>query len=163
MLGTASLVPVSDVICQIVSGELEAAIVALDDQLIAFLDHRPVFKGHVLVAPTRHVDTLLSLPSDLMVPLLTMTQRIAIAINDALGAQGTFVAINNVVSQSIPHLHVHVVPRTKGDGLRGFFWPRTHYAAGEIEQYAKLISDALPDAPQHPAELTRLGLPDPDT
>jgi histidine triad (HIT) family protein len=139
-------VPVSDVICQIVNGELDAAVVARDQEVIAFLDHRPVFKGHVLVAPTRHVETLLSLPGELMVPLLTMTQRIAAAIGTALGAQGTFVAINNVVSQSIPHLHVHVVPRTKGDGLRGFFWPRTHYATGEIERYAKLITQSLPDA-----------------
>jgi histidine triad (HIT) family protein len=138
--------PVSDVICQIVKGELDAAVVARDQEVIAFLDHRPVFKGHVLVAPTRHVETLLSLPGELMVPLLTMTQRIAVAIGTALGAQGTFVAINNVVSQSIPHLHVHVVPRTKGDGLRGFFWPRTHYAAGEIERYATLIIQSLPDA-----------------
>ncbi len=138
--------PVSDVICQIVNGELDAAVVARDQEVIAFLDHRPVFKGHVLVAPTRHVETLLSLPGELMVPLLTMTQRIAVAIGTALGAQGTFVAINNVVSQSIPHLHVHVVPRTKGDGLRGFFWPRTHYATGEIERYAKLITQSLPDA-----------------
>jgi len=138
-----SRVPVSDVICQIVSGELEAAVVARDAAVIAFLDHRPVFKGHVLVAPTRHVDTLLTLPSDLMVPLLTMTQRIADAIVTALGAQGTFVAINNVVSQSIPHLHVHVVPRTKGDGLRGFFWPRTRYAAGEMEAYAELIRSEI--------------------
>lgn len=112
--------PVSDVICQILSGELDAAVVARDEQVIAFLDHRPVFKGHVLVAPTLHVDTLLALPGDLMVPLLTMTQRIAAALVAALGAQGTFVAVNNVVSQSIPHLHVHVVPRTKGDGLRIF-------------------------------------------
>ena len=97
-----------------------------------------------------------------MVPLLAMTQRIAIAIAAALGAQGTFVAVNNVVSQSIPHLHVHVVPRTKGDGLRGFFWPRTHYAAGEIETYAKLISDALPDASQHLAQVTGHERPDPD-
>jgi histidine triad (HIT) family protein len=149
-----SLVPVSDVICQIVSGELDAALVARDDHVIAFLDHRPVFKGHVLVAPTRHVETLLSLPGDLMVPLLSMAQRIAVAIGAALGAQGTFVAINNVVSQSIPHLHVHIVPRTKGDGLRGFFWPRTHYAAGEIEQYAKLISEALPDVSQGSTHLT---------
>jgi histidine triad (HIT) family protein len=138
-----NLVPVSDVICQIVSGELDAAVVARDDEVIAFLDHRPVFKGHVLVAPTRHVDTLLTLPSNLMVPLLTMTQRIAGAIVTALGAQGTFVAINNVVSQSIPHLHVHVVPRTKGDGLRGFFWPRTKYAAGEMETYAELIRSEI--------------------
>jgi histidine triad (HIT) family protein len=152
--------PVSDVICQIVSGELDAAIVARDDQVIAFLDHRPVFKGHVLVAPTRHVDTLLTLPGDLMVPLLTMTQRIAGAISAALGAQGTFVAVNNVVSQSIPHLHIHVVPRTKGDGLRGFFWPRTHYAAGEIDRYAKLISEAMPEASQHLARLTLREEPD---
>jgi histidine triad (HIT) family protein len=143
-----SLVPVSDVICQIVSGALGAAVVAREEEVIAFLDHRPVFKGHVLVAPTRHVENLLSLPSNLMVPLLTMAQRVAAAIGAALGAQGTFVAINNVVSQSIPHLHVHVVPRTKGDGLRGFFWPRTHYAAGEIETYAKLISEALPETAQ---------------
>ena len=135
--------PVSDVICQIVSGELDAAVVARDDQMIAFLDHRPVFKGHVLVAPIRHVDTLLTLPSELMVPLLTMAQRIAGAIVSALGAQGTFVAINNVVSQSIPHLLVHVVPRTKGDGLRGFFWPRTRYGSGEIEAYAELIRSEI--------------------
>jgi histidine triad (HIT) family protein len=137
--------PVSDVICQIVNGELDAAVVARNDQVIAFLDHRPVFKGHVLVAPIRHIETLLSLPDELMVPLLTMTQRIAGAIGSALGAQGTFVAINNVVSQSIPHLHVHVVPRTKGDGLRGFFWPRTRYGAGEIEEYADKIKSAIGD------------------
>jgi len=137
--------PVSDVICQIVSGELDAAVAARNDQVIAFLDHRPVFKGHVLVAPIRHIETLLSLPDELMVPLLTMTQRIAGAIGSALGAQGTFVAINNVVSQSIPHLHVHVVPRTKGDGLRGFFWPRTRYGAGEIEEYADKIKSAIGD------------------
>ena len=140
---STNLVPVSDVICQIVSGELDAAVVAREDQVIAFLDHRPVFKGHVLVAPTRHVDTLLTLPGDPMVSLLTMTQRIAGAIVRALGAQGTFVAINNVVSQSIPHLHVHVVPRTKGDGLRGFFWPRTRYAPGEIDAYAELIRSEI--------------------
>jgi histidine triad (HIT) family protein len=155
-----SLMPVSDVICQIVSGELDAAVVAREEEVIAFLDHRPVFKGHVLVAPTRHIENLLTLPSNLMVPLLTMAQRVASAIGAALGAQGTFVAINNVVSQSIPHLHVHVVPRTKGDGLRGFFWPRTHYAAGEIEAYAKLISEALPHAAQHPAHVTGLEGPD---
>jgi histidine triad (HIT) family protein len=156
-----SLVPVSDVICQIVSGDLDAAVVAREEEVIAFLDHRPVFKGHVLVAPTRHVENLLTLPGDLMVPLLTMAQRVAAAIGAALGAQGTFVAINNVVSQSIPHLHIHVVPRTKGDGLRGFFWPRTHYAAGEIETYAKRITEALPDAARHPAQVTGLEVPDP--
>ena len=133
----------SDVVCQIVRGELDAAVVARTEDVIAFLDHRPVFKGHVLISPVRHVDNLLDLPADLMVPLLTMAQRTAAAVVDVLGAEGSFVAINNVVSQSVPHLHVHVVPRTKGDGLRGFFWPRTKYAEGEIETYAKLLSAAL--------------------
>jgi len=131
------------VICQIISGELDAAVVARNEHVIAFLDHRPVFKGHVLVAPIRHVETLLDLPQSLIPPLMISVQRVASAVLDALGAQGTFVAINNVVSQSIPHLHVHVVPRTKGDGLRGFFWPRTHYGSGEIEKYAAKIKNAM--------------------
>lgn len=134
-----------DAICQIVRGDLEAAVVARSEEVIAFLDHRPVFKGHVLVSPTRHLDTLLDLPDALILPLMIMTQRIAGALPRALGAQGTFVAMNNVVSQSVPHLHVHVVPRTKGDGLRGFFWPRTRYATGEREAYARLIIEALAD------------------
>ena len=133
----------SDVVCQIASGELDAAVVLRDDQVVAFLDHRPVFKGHVLVAPVRHVDSLVDLPTDLMVPVMTAAQKVARAVVEALGAQGSFVAINNVVSQSIPHLHVHVVPRTKGDGLRGFFWPRTKYGDGEMAAYAQRISDAL--------------------
>ena len=133
----------SDVICQIVAGDLDAAVVLRTEEVVAFLDHRPVFKGHVLVAPVSHVDTLLDLPANLMTPLLSQAQRVAAALVEALGAQGTFVAINNVVSQSVPHLHVHVVPRTKGDGLRGFFWPRTSYRTGEMAEYAKLISNAL--------------------
>lgn len=133
----------SDVVCQIVSGDLAAAVVVQDDQMVAFLDHRPVFKGHVLIAPVRHVDTLLELPRELMVPLLSTAQRVAGAVGRALGAEGTFMAVNNVVSQSVPHLHLHVVPRTKGDKLRGFFWPRTTYGPGEIQAYATLIKDAL--------------------
>ena len=132
-----------DVVCAIVAGELDAAVVLRDDEVVAFLDHRPVFKGHVLVSPVRHVDNLLDLPTDLMAPVLTAAQRVASALRAAVGAQGTFVAVNNVVSQSIPHLHVHVVPRTKGDGLRGFFWPRTRYGDGEMAAYAQLIRDAL--------------------
>ena len=133
----------TDIVCQIVRGELEAAVVYRDEQVVAFLDHRPVFKGHVLVAPVDHVDTLLELPTALMVPLVTTAQRVARAIGTALGAEGTFVAVNNVVSQSVPHLHVHVVPRTKGDGLRGFFWPRTRYAEGEMAAYAALLREQL--------------------
>ncbi len=133
----------TDIVCSIVAGELEAAVVTRTEEMIAFLDHRPVFKGHVLIAPVRHVDTMLDLPVELMVPLLTTGQRIATALGAALGCQGTFVAVNNVVSQSVPHLHLHVVPRTKGDGLRGFFWPRTKYADGELESYATRIREAL--------------------
>lgn len=136
-------VAVTDVVCQIVAGELDAAVVLRDEEVIAFLDHRPVFKGHVLVSPVRHVDNLLDLPTELMTPLVGAAQRVAAALTDALGAHGTFVAVNNVVSQSVPHLHVHVVPRTKGDGLRGFFWPRTKYAGGEMDAYAARIRAAL--------------------
>jgi histidine triad (HIT) family protein len=132
-----------DLFCQIGRGDLEAAVVLRTEEVIAFLDHRPVFKGHVLVAPLQHIDTLLDLPQSLMQPLLITTQRIARAVVDALGAQGTFVAINNVVSQSVPHLHVHVVPRSRGDGLRGFFWPRTRYAQGEMDEYAAKIKRAI--------------------
>jgi histidine triad (HIT) family protein len=137
---------VTDIFCQIVRGELQAALVHRDEQVVAFLDHRPVFKGHVLVAPVQHVDTLLELPPELMVPVVRTAQRVAHALGAALGAQGSFVAVNNVVSQSVPHLHVHVVPRSKGDGLRGFFWPRTKYAADEMAGYATLIAEALPPA-----------------
>jgi histidine triad (HIT) family protein len=134
---------VNDVVCQVVRGEIDAEVVHRDDDVVAFLDHHPVFKGHVLVCPVEHVDTLLELPPTLMVPLLGVAQRVARALGDALGAQGTFVANNNVVSQSVPHLHVHVVPRTKGDGLRGFFWPRVRYAEGERAAYGRLLRESL--------------------
>ena len=138
-----------DVVCQVVRGTLDASVVLRTHEVVAFLDIHPVFKGHVLVSPVRHVETLLELAEDQMVPLLTAAQRVARAVSTALGAQGTFVAVNNVVSQSVPHLHVHVVPRTKGDGLRGFFWPRQRYAAGEREAYAGLLRESLAaqDAP----------------
>jgi len=131
------------VVCQIAAGELDAAVVLRTEDVVAFLDHRPVFKGHVLVAPVRHVATLLELPADLMVPVMTAAQKVARAVVEALGAQGSFVAINNVVSQSVPHLHCHVVPRTKGDGLRGFFWPRRKYGDGEAGEYADRLRAAL--------------------
>jgi histidine triad (HIT) family protein len=134
---------VTDVVCQIVAGELDAEVVLRDQDVVAFLDHRPVFKGHVLVSPVRHVDNLLDLPAELMTPVVGGAQRVARALSEALGAHGTFVAVNNVVSQSVPHLHVHVVPRTKGDGLRGFFWPRTRYNPGEMAAYGQRIRDAL--------------------
>ena len=138
----------SDVVCQLVAGELDAEIVARTDELIAFLDYRPVFKGHVLIAPIHHLDTVADLPRELMVPLLTLAQRVAAAMAVAFGAQGSFMAINNVVSQSVPHLHLHVVPRTKGDGLRGFFWPRTSYSPGEQSDVGAKLRAALASAPE---------------
>lgn len=131
------------VFCSIVSGETEAEIVLETDELVAFLDRRPVFKGHMLLVPRSHIATLPELPAELRDPFLAAAQRLAAAAVDALGAQGSFVAMNNVVSQSVPHLHCHVVPRTKGDGLRGFFWPRGNYADGEAQQYADRLRAAL--------------------
>lgn len=133
----------SDLFCQVAAGELDVLEVYRDPSVVAFLDHRPVFKGHVLVIPVRHADTIVDLPAELLEPLFSTAQRIAAAMQTALGADGSFVAVNNVVSQSVPHVHVHIVPRTKGDGLRGFFWPRTHYAEGEAEEYAVRLRAAL--------------------
>jgi histidine triad (HIT) family protein len=131
------------VFCSIVTGETPADVVLDEADLVAFLDARPVFKGHVLLVPREHVVTLLDLPDRLRDPFLAAAQRLARAVVDGLGAQGSFVATNNVVSQSVPHLHLHVVPRTKGDGLRGFFWPRTRYADGEAPEYAARLREAL--------------------
>ena len=130
--------------CAIAAGETEAAVVLRDDDFAAFLDVRPVFKGHVLLVPREHVVTLPDLPAALRDPFLGAAQRLAAAMVDGLGAQGSFVAMNNTVSQSVPHLHCHVVPRTKGDGLRGFFWPRTRYAdTADRDHWAGRITAAL--------------------
>ncbi|HET7735805.1 MAG TPA: HIT family protein [Nocardioidaceae bacterium] len=131
--------------CDIAAGEVEAHVVLEDEHLVGFLDHRPVFKGHVLLVPRVHVVTLPDLPAELRDPFLAAGQRLATAMVEGLGAQGSFVAMNNTVSQSVPHLHLHVVPRTKGDGLRGFFWPRTRYQDGEAAGYAERLSEALAD------------------
>ena len=132
------------VFCAIAAGDIPAEIVLADEVTVAFLDGRPVFKGHVLVIPREHYETLADLPADLVGPLFTRVRRVSAALPAALGAQGSFVALNNVVSQSVPHLHVHVVPRTRGDGLRGFFWPRQRYAdEAEAAAYAQRIRDAL--------------------
>ncbi|SEE64086.1 HIT family protein [Ruania alba] len=129
--------------CRIVSGDLEAHVVMDEPDVVAFLDARPVFQGHTLLVPRRHVPTLPDLPADLAGAFWSAGQRLASVIPTALGAQGTFVAVNNVVSQSVPHLHLHVVPRTKGDGLRGFFWPRTRYGEGDATRCATAIRQAL--------------------
>jgi histidine triad (HIT) family protein len=114
-----------------------------DTAALAFLDRRPVFPGHVLIVPRDHVQTLADLPVDQVAPLFQRVQLITAAVESALAADGSFVAMNNRVSQSVPHLHVHVVPRRRGDGLRGFFWPRRKYAAGEAEAVADQIRVAL--------------------
>ncbi|MDO9497562.1 MAG: HIT family protein [Nocardioides sp.] len=129
--------------CAIVTGVAEADLVLDEEHFMAFLDRRPLFKGHVLLVPRLHVVTLTDLPAGLRDGFLEAAQRLATAMVEALGAQGSFVAMNNVVSQSVPHLHLHVVPRTKGDGLRGFFWPRTRYAEQEAGQYAARLHAAL--------------------
>lgn len=132
--------------CAFVAGSKPAHLVLDTPELIGFLDIRPVFKGHVLVVPRQHIDTLVELPDELIPPFFGATRSVAAAVVAAYGAQGSFVAINNVVSQSVPHLHAHVVPRTKGDGLRGFFWPRTKYAdEAEAESYAERLRKALAD------------------
>jgi len=117
--------------CRIVAGE-ESAHIVLDDVLcLAFLDVRPLFHGHTLLVPRDHHETLAGLPPELIEPFFKHAQRLSVAIRDAMGAQGSFVAMNNVVSQSVPHLHCHIVPRVKKDGLRGFFWPRTKYGSDD--------------------------------
>jgi histidine triad (HIT) family protein len=132
------------VFCDIVAGSVPAFKVVDSPAGVGFLDTRPVFKGHVLVVPREHIVTFPDLSPSLLPGYLGLVQRVAAAVPAALGAQGTFVANNNVVSQSVAHLHFHVVPRTKGDGLRGFFWPRTKYANDEeASSYAALIAKEL--------------------
>jgi histidine triad (HIT) family protein len=114
--------------CQIIAGEIPAHFVLDTDEVVAFLDHRPLFPGHTLVLPRAHIETLADLEESRVGPFFREVQRVEAAVRTAMEAQGSFVAENNVVSQSVPHLHVHVVPRRRKDGLRGFFWPRTRYA-----------------------------------
>jgi histidine triad (HIT) family protein len=133
--------------CRIISGEVEAEIVLDEPQAVGFLDHRPLFHGHTLVVPRHHHETLPDLPAEEVGPFFETVQRLAVAVPEAMGAQGTFVAMNNVVSQSVPHLHVHVVPRVRKDGLRGFFWPRTKYASeADATAVAEQIRAALTGA-----------------
>lgn len=132
------------IFCEIVRGDRPAHVVVDTDDVLAFLDARPVFFGHTLVVPKRHYVTLPDLPVDLLVPVFSSVQRLATAMVDGLGADGSFVAVNNVVSQSVAHLHVHVVPRRRKDGLRGFFWPRHKYASDtDMADYAARLRAAL--------------------
>ncbi|MFI7447514.1 HIT family protein [Nonomuraea sp. NPDC049714] len=134
----------NDLFCEIIAGERPARVVHSDEVSVSFLDTRPVFKGHVLVVPRAHVEVLTDLTD--VGPFFERVQAITRAVEEGLETDGTFVAMNNRVSQSVAHLHVHVVPRHRKDGLRGFFWPRTTYASdAEAQLYAERIAKALPE------------------
>jgi histidine triad (HIT) family protein len=126
--------------CKIVAGDVDAHRVFEDDACVGFLDNRPLFHGHTLLVPREHHETLWDLPDELVAPLFANAKLLSAAVRDAMGAQGAFVAMNNVVSQSVPHLHVHVAPRNRKDGLRGFFWPRRKY---ESESHLKESAEAV--------------------
>jgi histidine triad (HIT) family protein len=121
--------PGSCVFCDIRAGALAADHIHEDADTLSFLDHNPLFPGHCLVIPRAHHVTLPDLPMDLLTPLFAHARLLARGVEEALGAEGSFVAVNNKVSQSVPHLHVHVIPRRKGDGMKGFFWPRHDYGS----------------------------------
>jgi histidine triad (HIT) family protein len=134
------------IFCRIRDGEVPAHVVSDEPDTLAFLDQRPVFPGHVLLIPRVHHETLMDLPAALVEPLFAAAQRMSRAVMQAMGADGVFVAANNVVSQSVPHLHVHVVPRRRKDGLRGFFWPRQQYESDDaMAETAAAIRAALAD------------------
>ncbi|MGI8417421.1 MAG: HIT family protein [Nakamurella sp.] len=139
-----SLVADDCIFCAIIAGRTVAQLVLEESEVVAFLDTRPVFLGHTLVVPREHHVTLGELPAPLLQTVMLAVQRISATMPAALEAQGTFVAANNIVSQSVPHLHLHVVPRTKGDGMHGFFWPRRKYASDEqMADYAARLRAAL--------------------
>lgn len=130
--------------CQIVAGDESAHVVFEDERTLAFLDNRPLFPGHSLLVPRDHYETLADLPDELVGPLFATARLLSVAIPRAMRKPGSFVALNNVVSQSVPHIHVHVVPRKQKDGLRGFFWPRTKYDSDEeIREVAERVRKAV--------------------
>jgi histidine triad (HIT) family protein len=129
--------------CRIAAGEVEAPVVFQTSACLAFLDHRPLFAGHCLLIPRAHYETLGDLPGELAAELFADARTLSTVVEEALGAEGSFMAINNRVSQSVPHVHVHIVPRRKGDGLKGFFWPRRKYRdATEVEAVRAALAEA---------------------
>jgi histidine triad (HIT) family protein len=130
--------------CRILSGKEEGSVVLDEPHAVAFLDHRPLFPGHCLLIPRHHHETLADLPADEVGPFFATVQLLARAVPEAMGKPGSFVAMNNIVSQSVPHLHVHVVPRKPKDGLRGFFWPRQKYESdAQLAEARDAIRDAV--------------------
>jgi histidine triad (HIT) family protein len=129
--------------CRIATEDLPAEIVWREPGMVAFLDHKPLFPGHVLLIPEPHIETLDELPTVMTGPFFESVKRLQRAVEKAMEAEGSFIAINNRVSQSVPHLHVHIVPRRKGDGLKGFFWPRRGYESdGDMREVAARIRAA---------------------
>lgn len=144
--GTLASQAASCAFCAIVAGRSLAHVVLEDEVALAFLDRRPLFPGHTLLVPRDHHETLSDLPTELVAPLFVRAQQLAAVMEEELGAAGSFVALNNRVSQSVPHLHVHVVPRNRKDGLRGFFWPRTTYRDdSQAEAMARRLRTAIAD------------------
>jgi histidine triad (HIT) family protein len=130
--------------CRVIAGEEPGSIVFEDELSVGFLDNRPLFPGHTLLVPREHHEAIWDLPRDLIGPLFTNAQLLAVAVREAMQAEGAFVAANNIVSQSVPHFHVHVVPRNRKDGLRGFFWPRRKYESEEhLAESAQLVRAAV--------------------
>jgi histidine triad (HIT) family protein len=142
----------SCIFCDISAGGIPAENVWRDEAAVAFLDHRPLFPGHVLLIPATHIETLAELPGEQVGPFFQTVQRLERAVEQGLGAEGTFIAVNNRVSQSVPHLHVHIVPRHKGDGLKGFFWPRRKY---DSDRQLRETAEKLRAFLQFPAPPTR--------
>lgn len=124
------------IFCDILRRKETAEIIHQDEQAIILLDKKPLFPGHALLIPIKHYETLVDIPASDVAPFFSKLQQIARVVKEGMGSEGFFVGMNNIVSQSVPHFHVHIVPRNKGDGLKGFFWPRYSYQAGEIEQVA---------------------------
>jgi histidine triad (HIT) family protein len=135
--------PSACVFCRIVAGEIDANRVYEDDDVIVFLDTGPLFPGHCLVCPKQHHELFTDSPPEMLQRLFSTAQLIGKAVERGLGAEGCFIAVNNRVSQSVPHLHVHVIPRSKGDGMKGFFWPRRPY---RDRQHASDTEEAIRSA-----------------
>lgn len=130
--------------CNIVSGKENSFTVFENDLFLAFLDKRPLFKGHILLIPKSHIVTLTEMPEKIIGPFFKTVQMLTIAVEKSMLSEGSFIALNNRVSQSVPHLHVHIVPRTKGDGLKGFFWPRKKYSDDtEMKDVREKIKNAV--------------------
>jgi histidine triad (HIT) family protein len=125
------------IFCKIIAGEIPAAVIYQDEQFFAFLDNHPLFAGHVLLCPREHYLTFPDLPHQLVGPMFETGQMLTKAVEKGLKAEGTFMAINNRVSQTVPHLHLHIVPRRRTDGLKGFFWPRHKYESSEAQEAAR--------------------------